>query len=240
MTIMNFWLYSTSHHWVLFIAYFVFVCLFRFAFVFLLLLSLCKCLGLMLCAIFAYNVAVALEMDVGYQYIFQAVWFLSCVSNSSFERDKSYDITSCSLCRSMNSISIVCIDVEAILNRIQWHLYCLHWRGSPILNRIGSWTCHLSCRKLGDLATLKLSILAATSRPVHHSSILAEPIRPSPRCSDGQENQTTEHILLRCPNHDSLRRTTWPTETALQTKLYGYREELVKTAQCTSLTGLTV
>ena len=28
------------------------------------------------------------------------------------------------------------------------------------------------------------------------------------------------------PNHDSLRRTTWPTETALQTKLYGCREDV--------------
>ena len=56
----------------------------------------------------------------------------------------------------------------------------------------------------------------------------------------GEEDQTTEHILQRCPNHDSLRRTTWPTETALQTKLYGCSEDLEKTAQFTLLTGLTV
>ena len=37
----------------------------------------------------------------------------------------------------------------------------------------------------------------------------------SPEVTLGQEDQTAEHILQRCPNHDSLRRITWPTETAL-------------------------
>ena len=51
---------------------------------------------------------------------------------------------------------------------------------------------------------------------------------PSPLGTCGQENQTTEHILQRCPNHDSLRWTIWPTESSLQTKtkLYGCKEEL--------------
>ena len=64
-------------------------------------------------------------------------------------------------------------------------------------------------------------------------------LNPSPFCTCGQENQTTEHMLQRYvpklwqpdANGDS---------TTMQTKLYGCREELEKTAQFTSLTGLTV
>ena len=40
--------------------------------------------------------------------------------------------------------------------------------------------------------------------------------------------------------HCSLARTVRPTETALQTQMYGCREQLEKTVLFTSVTGLTV
>jgi hypothetical protein len=53
---------------------------------------------------------------------------------------------------------------------------------------------------------------------------------PSPLCPCGLDNQTAEHILQACPKYTALREVIWPEETALQTKLYGPRSELERTA----------
>jgi hypothetical protein len=55
-------------------------------------------------------------------------------------------------------------------------------------------------------------------------------------------NQTTEHILQACPKYmyRALREVMWPEETALQTKLYGPRPELERTARFAKQTGLDI
>ena len=55
-----------------------------------------------------------------------------------------------------------------------------------------------------------------------------------------QTHRQRSHNLQECSNHDSLRRTVWPTETSLQTKLNWCREDLEQTAQFILLTGLMV
>ena len=84
-----------------------------------------------------------------------------------------------------------------------------------------------------------LRLRSGHNRLNHH---MAEKLKlvPSPLCACGEENQTGEHILQRCALYRDLRKTVWPTETALQTKLYGPRVELEKTCYCGSLTQLTV
>ena len=52
---------------------------------------------------------------------------------------------------------------------------------------------------------------------------------PSPTCPCGQEDQTTEHVLQRCPLHKTTRDGVWPVNTPLTTKLYGSQQELEKT-----------
>ncbi|KAK7092453.1 hypothetical protein V1264_008193 [Littorina saxatilis] len=64
-------------------------------------------------------------------------------------------------------------------------------------------------------------------------------LAPSPTCACGQEDQTAEHILQRCPLLDEERKEVWPSPTPLQTKLYGSRQELEKTTFITSA-GLIV
>jgi hypothetical protein len=53
-------------------------------------------------------------------------------------------------------------------------------------------------------------------------------------------NQTAEHILQACPKYTALREVIWPEETALQTKLYGPRPELERTARFAKQTGLDI
>ena len=43
----------------------------------------------------------------------------------------------------------------------------------------------------------------------------------SPTCPWGQEEQTTEHVLQRCPLYKATREDVWPVSTSLTTKLYG-------------------
>jgi len=50
----------------------------------------------------------------------------------------------------------------------------------------------------------------------------------SPKCPCG-EDQTAEHVLLRCKRHDQERAVTWPQETTLQQKLYGDVKDLRQT-----------
>ena len=54
-------------------------------------------------------------------------------------------------------------------------------------------------------------------------------LAPSPTCPCGQEDQTTEHILQRCPLHEATRKDVWPVSTLLMTKLYSCKQELEKT-----------
>ena len=48
-------------------------------------------------------------------------------------------------------------------------------------------------------------------------------------CPCGQEDQTTEHVLQRCPLDKATREDVWPVSTSLTTKLYGCKQELEKT-----------
>ena len=52
----------------------------------------------------------------------------------------------------------------------------------------------------------------------------------SPTCHCGQEDQTTEHVLQRCPLHKATREDVWPVNTLLKTKLFGCKQELEKTS----------
>ena len=56
----------------------------------------------------------------------------------------------------------------------------------------------------------------------------------SPSCPCGQEDQTTEHALQRCPLHKATREDVWPVSTPLTTKIYGCKQELEKTASFVS------
>ena len=49
---------------------------------------------------------------------------------------------------------------------------------------------------------------------------------PSPRCTCGTGDQTTEHILQRCPAYQHLRQQILSDGTSLHQKLYGKREVL--------------
>ncbi|KAK7111900.1 hypothetical protein V1264_011453 [Littorina saxatilis] len=65
-------------------------------------------------------------------------------------------------------------------------------------------------------------------------------LAPSPTCACGQEDQTAEHMLQRCPLPDEERKEVWPSPTPLQTKLYGSRQELEKTTTFITSAGLIV
>ena len=56
-------------------------------------------------------------------------------------------------------------------------------------------------------------------------------LTPTSACSCQQGDQTAEHVLQSCTKLEQERVDIWPTGTSLQTKLYGSREELMKTAQ---------
>ena len=65
-------------------------------------------------------------------------------------------------------------------------------------------------------------------------------LAPSPICNWGLEDQTAEHILQRCPLLQTARQNVWSTAVQLDTKLYGSKEELEKTATFILQTGLSV
>ena len=62
---------------------------------------------------------------------------------------------------------------------------------------------------------------------------------PSPTCPCGQEDQTTKHVLQRCPLHKATREGVWPVSTPLKTKLYSCKE-LDKTTSFISWVALIV
>ena len=62
----------------------------------------------------------------------------------------------------------------------------------------------------------------------------------SSMCICNIEDQTTEHIPQRCPNHTNIRNHLWPNNTTLQQKLYGTLEELRRTVSFIQQSGLSV
>ena len=62
----------------------------------------------------------------------------------------------------------------------------------------------------------------------------------SPTCNYDLEDQTAEHILQRCPLLQTARQNVWSTAVQLDTKLYGSKEELEKTATFILQIGLSV
>ena len=62
----------------------------------------------------------------------------------------------------------------------------------------------------------------------------------SPLCTSGTENQTTEHILQRCPAYQHLRQQIWSDGTSLHQKLYGKKEERERTVGFIQQAGLSV
>ena len=84
-----------------------------------------------------------------------------------------------------------------------------------------------------------LRLRSGHNRLNHHMATKLKLV-PSPLCACEEENQTCEHILQRCVLYRDLRKTVWPTERDLQTKLYGPREELERTCHYVSLTQLPV
>ena len=63
---------------------------------------------------------------------------------------------------------------------------------------------------------------------------------PSSMCICNIEDQTTQHILQRCPNHTNIRNQLWPDNTTLQQKLYRPLEQLRKTVSFIQQSGLSV
>ena len=63
---------------------------------------------------------------------------------------------------------------------------------------------------------------------------------PSSMCICNIEDQTTQHIIQRCPNHTNIRNQLWPDNTTLQQKLYGTLEELRITVSFIQQSGLSV
>ena len=60
------------------------------------------------------------------------------------------------------------------------------------------------------------------------------------KCTCGQANQTSEHILQECANYDTLRRTYWPSDTPMNVKLYGTKQEMENTVQFIKETTLQI
>ena len=65
-------------------------------------------------------------------------------------------------------------------------------------------------------------------------------LAPSPTCPCGQENQTIEHVLQRCPLHKATRGNVWPVSTTMTIKLHGCKQELEKTTSFISRAALNV
>ena len=65
-------------------------------------------------------------------------------------------------------------------------------------------------------------------------------LAPSPTWPCGQDNQTTEHVLQRCPLYKATREDVWPVSISLTTKLYGCKQELEKTTSFISRAAMIV
>ena len=65
-------------------------------------------------------------------------------------------------------------------------------------------------------------------------------IVPSSLCTCRTEDQTTQHILQRCPAYQHLRQQIWSDGTSLHQKLYGKKEVLERTVGFIQQAGLSV
>ena len=63
---------------------------------------------------------------------------------------------------------------------------------------------------------------------------------PTAVCPCGEGEQTTEHVFQHCKRHDQERSAIWPTGTTIHQKLHGDAEDLIRTTECITTTGLTV
>ena len=59
-------------------------------------------------------------------------------------------------------------------------------------------------------------------------------------CQCGSEEQTPLHILQSCPNLEELRHHVWAADVSPQTKLWGDTENLLKTVQFITASGLKI
>ena len=62
----------------------------------------------------------------------------------------------------------------------------------------------------------------------------------TPDCQCGTAQQTPEHILQTCPNHQEARVQHWPEHKTVQQKLWGNKENLANTSNFLCSTGLEV
>ena len=95
---------------------------------------------------------------------------------------------------------------------------------------------HLLCR---NQPVVLVRLRTGHNRPNSHMHGKLK-LAPSPACPYGQEDQTTEHVLQRCPLHKATREDVWPVSTPLMTKLYGCKQELEKTTSFISRAALIV
>ena len=65
-------------------------------------------------------------------------------------------------------------------------------------------------------------------------------IGSTPFCDCGHSPQTPLHVLMSCSLTEQLRRSTWPTETTLEEKLWETREEQHSTASFIEETSIKV
>ena len=65
-------------------------------------------------------------------------------------------------------------------------------------------------------------------------------IADTAECQCGAEEQTPLHILQSCPNLEELRQKVWAADVSFQTKLWGDTENLLKTVQFITASGLKI
>ena len=65
-------------------------------------------------------------------------------------------------------------------------------------------------------------------------------IGDSDLCPCGEDSETTEHVLQRCPNYQTTRNSIWPVPREMTNKLHGNLEDLQRTASFIVKSGVTV
>ena len=59
-------------------------------------------------------------------------------------------------------------------------------------------------------------------------------------CECGQADQTPDHVLQSCPKYAERHQLAWPQGADLVTKLWGWAEDLYRTAGFVASTGLKI
>ena len=65
-------------------------------------------------------------------------------------------------------------------------------------------------------------------------------IGDSDLCPCGEDSETTEHVLQRCPKHQNARNSIWPVTREMTNKLHGNQEDLQRTTSFIVKSGVTV